>query len=68
MTISDLGHSITYSHWDPSALSDITKTYRIWYKCDDIWVLQDGVWKMQYSKVTNMGPGVEAPPGITLTG
>ncbi|KAK5693975.1 hypothetical protein LTR97_009593 [Elasticomyces elasticus] len=52
---------ITYSHWDPDALSDITKTYRIWYKCDDIWVLQDGDWKMQYSYVTNMGPGVEAP-------
>ncbi|KAK3632790.1 hypothetical protein LTR56_016113 [Elasticomyces elasticus] len=52
---------ITYSHWDPDALSDITKTYRIWYKCDDIWVVQNGDWKMQHSYVTNMGPGVEAP-------
>ena len=25
------------------------------------WVLQDGAWKMQYSKVYNMGYGAEAP-------
>jgi hypothetical protein len=49
------------SHWVESALDDPTKTFRIFYYCDDIWVLQGGAWKMQYSKVYNMGYGVEAP-------
>lgn len=53
--------SITWSRWDENALDDIKKTFRIWYKCDDIWVLQDGAWKMKYSLVENMGPRVEAP-------
>jgi hypothetical protein len=53
--------SITWSHWVDGALDDIHKTFRIFYRCDDIWVLQDGAWKMQYSKVFNMGYGAEAP-------
>ena len=53
--------SITWSHWVEGALDDIHKTFRIFYRCDDIWVLQDGAWKMQYSKVYNMGYGAEAP-------
>ncbi|THV93572.1 hypothetical protein D6D25_09397 [Aureobasidium pullulans] len=52
---------ITWSHWVDGALDDITKTWRIFYRCDDIWVIQDGVWKLQYSKVLNMGYGAEAP-------
>ncbi|KAI5202317.1 hypothetical protein E4T39_04834 [Aureobasidium subglaciale] len=52
---------ITWSHWVEDALDDITKTFRIFYRCDDIWVLQNGVWKLQYSKVYNMGYGAEAP-------
>ncbi|CAK3858638.1 Hypothetical predicted protein [Lecanosticta acicola] len=52
---------ITYSRWDKDAHHDIKKTFRIWYKCDDIWVLQDGAWKMKYSLVRNMAPRVEAP-------
>ncbi|KAI5195314.1 hypothetical protein E4T42_08262 [Aureobasidium subglaciale] len=52
---------ITWSHWVEDALDDITKTFRIFYRCDDIWVLQNGAWKLQYSKVYNMGYGAEAP-------
>ncbi|KAI0018606.1 hypothetical protein F4780DRAFT_781292 [Xylariomycetidae sp. FL0641] len=57
-------HVITYliySHWDPTALEDDTKTFRIWEECDDIWVLQDGLWKLQYSLVTDMAPNFEWP-------
>ncbi|KXS93495.1 hypothetical protein AC579_2225 [Pseudocercospora musae] len=52
---------ITWSHWVESALEDITKTFRIYYMCDDISVIQDGVWKMQHSIVQNMGYKAEAP-------
>ncbi|KAK4496274.1 hypothetical protein PRZ48_012254 [Zasmidium cellare] len=52
---------ITVSRWDPSALHDITKTYRIYYRCDDQWLLQDGSWKLDHSIVRNTGPRVEAP-------
>ncbi|EME80223.1 uncharacterized protein MYCFIDRAFT_156019 [Pseudocercospora fijiensis CIRAD86] len=52
---------ITWSHWVESALKDITKTFRIYYMCDDIWVIQDGAWKMQHSIVQNMGYKAEAP-------
>lgn len=53
--------SITYSHWDETALGDIKKTYRIYYSCDDVWVLEGGKWKMSTSYVINMGPRVEMP-------
>ncbi|KAM0720854.1 hypothetical protein Q7P37_003139 [Cladosporium fusiforme] len=52
---------IAYSHWVEDALDDSTKTWRIYYRCDDIWVLEDSIWKLQYSKVYNMGYGAEAP-------
>ncbi|QDS70733.1 hypothetical protein FKW77_002985 [Venturia effusa] len=58
-------HVVTYlifSRWDldPAAQYDVSKTYRIWEKCDDIWVLDQGLWKLKYSTVTNMGPRPEA--------
>lgn len=33
----------------------------MFYRCEDIWVLEGEAWKLQYSKVYNMGYGVEAP-------
>ena len=54
-------NSIIYSHWDPKALDDPSKTYRVWEKCNDIWVLESGLWKLQYSKVVDMAPQFEAP-------
>ncbi|KAH9903696.1 hypothetical protein F4778DRAFT_781081 [Xylariomycetidae sp. FL2044] len=55
---------LIYSHWDPAALTDSTKTFRIYEKCDDIWVLQDGLWKLQNSTVTDMGPNWGLPPVV----
>jgi hypothetical protein len=52
-------HSIIFSRWDPGNLYDVSKTFRIYERCDDIWVLDQGLWKLKYSKVTNMGPKVE---------
>jgi len=57
-------HVITYlifSKWDPTALNDGNKTYRVYEKCDDTFVIDDGAWKLKYSKVTNMGPKFEMP-------
>ncbi|KAF2098535.1 hypothetical protein NA57DRAFT_56196 [Rhizodiscina lignyota] len=57
-------HVITYliySHWDPKALDDPSKTYRVWEQCDDIWVLESGLWKLKYSKVTDQAPKFEVP-------
>lgn len=58
--------SIAYSHWVDGTLDDKTKTWRIYYRCDDIWVLdgeerKGGTWKLQYSKVYNLGYGAETP-------
>lgn len=52
---------MAYSHWVEDALNDKTKTWRIYFRCDDIWILQDRTWKRQHSKVYNMGFGAEAP-------
>ncbi|KAF2208905.1 hypothetical protein CERZMDRAFT_3513, partial [Cercospora zeae-maydis SCOH1-5] len=52
---------IQYTHWDPEALNDPKRTFRIQYYCDDIWVCQDSAWKMQRSTVTNLGAGAEMP-------
>lgn len=53
-------NSITFSHWVEGALDDPTKTWRSRTRADDVWVLQDGDWKLQSSKVYNMGFGTEA--------
>ena len=58
--------SITLSHWNKDALDDITKTFRIYYNCDDIWVCEDSAWKMKNSIVANMGNGVESPYSVKL--
>ncbi|KAF2665934.1 hypothetical protein BT63DRAFT_44493 [Microthyrium microscopicum] len=50
---------ITWSQWDPHALEDYSKTFRVFEKCQDVFVLQNGLWKLHYSKVTNLAPKVE---------
>ncbi|KAL2162984.1 hypothetical protein VTH06DRAFT_6820 [Thermothelomyces fergusii] len=52
---------IVWSRWDPDALDDPKKTFRIYERCDDIFVLDDGQWKMKYSLVRNLAPKVENP-------
>ncbi|KAK8062643.1 hypothetical protein PG997_014740 [Apiospora hydei] len=54
---------IVYSRWDPAALNDATKTFRIYERCDDYFVVDssDGNWKLKYSLVTNLAPKVERP-------
>jgi hypothetical protein len=52
--------SMAYSHWVENALDDPAKTWRVYYRCDDIWILQGGTWKLQSSKTYNMGFGTEA--------
>ncbi|KAF2497947.1 hypothetical protein BU16DRAFT_456899 [Lophium mytilinum] len=52
---------LIFSQWDPKALEDPEKTYRIYEQCDDQWVLEDGKWKLKHSIVTNLGPKVEVP-------
>ncbi|OCK77975.1 hypothetical protein K432DRAFT_303008 [Lepidopterella palustris CBS 459.81] len=57
-------HVITYlifSKWDPTSLTDGNKTYRVYEKCDDNFVLDQGLWKLKYSKVTDMAPKFEQP-------
>jgi len=53
--------SLIFSKWDPNALGDPDKTYRVYEKCDDTFVVDNGAWKLKYSKVTNMGPAFEMP-------
>ncbi|KAH9208029.1 SnoaL-like domain-containing protein [Leptodontidium sp. 2 PMI_412] len=52
---------LIFSLWDPNALDDPKKTFRVYEKCNDIYVLSSGVWKMSHSTVTNMGPKFEMP-------
>lgn len=54
-------NSIVYSRWDPKALYDATKTYRIYERCDDHFVIDDGNWKLKRSLVRNLAPQVENP-------
>lgn len=56
-----MDHSIVYSRWDPEALYDASRTYRIYERCDDLFVLDGGSWKLKYSLVTNLAPKVENP-------
>ena len=53
--------SIVWSRWDPEALDDPKRTFRIYERCDDVFVVDDGSWKLKYSLVTNLGPRVESP-------
>ncbi|RDW57396.1 hypothetical protein BP5796_12846 [Coleophoma crateriformis] len=52
---------IVWSKWDPTALHDPKKTFRIYERCDDVFVVDQGTWKLQYSLVTNLAPKVENP-------
>lgn len=53
--------SLTWTRWDTAAPNDITKTFRLYEKCDDLFVLDesDGRWKLKYSLVTLMAPKAE---------
>jgi hypothetical protein len=53
--------SIVWSQWEPTALHDPKKTFRIYERCDDKFVVVDGKWKLKYSLVTNLAPKVENP-------
>jgi hypothetical protein len=53
--------SIVWSQWQPDALHDPKKTFRIYERCDDKFVVVDGKWKLKYSLVTNLAPKVENP-------
>lgn len=53
--------SIVYTRWDPKALYDPKKTYRIYERADSVFVLEDETWKMKYSLITNLAPKVESP-------
>lgn len=53
--------SIVWSRWEPKALHDPKKTFRIYERCDDKFVVDDGKWKLKYSLVTNLAPKVENP-------
>lgn len=53
--------SIIWSQWDKNALHDVRKTFRIYERCDDKFVLSDGNWKLRYSLVSNLAPRVESP-------
>jgi len=52
---------IVWSRWEPSALKDAKKTFRIYERCDDVFVVDNGNWKLKYSVVTNLAPKVENP-------
>ncbi|KAK8029739.1 hypothetical protein PG993_011030 [Apiospora rasikravindrae] len=54
---------IVWSRWDAAALHDVKKTFRIYERCDDYFVVDkaDGHWKLKYSLVTNLAPKVEQP-------
>lgn len=54
-------NSIVWSRWEPNALHDPKKTFRIYERCDDEFVVDDGKWKLKYSLVTNLAPKVENP-------
>ncbi|KAL2263368.1 hypothetical protein VTK26DRAFT_7089 [Humicola hyalothermophila] len=59
--VTTWGISIVWSRWDPNALDDPKKTFRIFERCDDKFVVEDGTWKLKYSLVTNLAPKVENP-------
>ncbi|KAK7911540.1 hypothetical protein PG985_014021 [Apiospora marii] len=54
---------IVYSRWDEAALNDVKKTFRIYERCDDYFVIDsaDGNWKLQYSLVSPLAPKPELP-------
>ncbi|KAJ4288859.1 hypothetical protein N0V88_007189 [Collariella sp. IMI 366227] len=52
---------IVWSRWEHKALHDPKKTFRIYERCDDEFVVDDGKWKLKYSLVTNLAPKVENP-------
>ncbi|KAK8112970.1 hypothetical protein PG984_013496 [Apiospora sp. TS-2023a] len=54
---------IVWSRWDEKALKDVKKTFRIYERCDDYFVVDnaDGNWKLKYSLVTELGPKPELP-------
>ncbi|KAK4243696.1 hypothetical protein C7999DRAFT_17994 [Corynascus novoguineensis] len=52
---------VVWSRWEPNALHDPKKTFRIYERCDDVFVVDDGNWKLKYSLVTNLAPKVENP-------
>jgi hypothetical protein len=58
---ANISDSIVWSRWDPEALDDPKKTFRIYERCDDVFVVDDGSWKLKYSLVKNLGPRVESP-------
>lgn len=62
-TSANVSTYLTWTRWDPANLHDITKTFRIFERCDDLFVVdpKDGRWKLKYSLVVNQGPQVEAP-------
>ncbi|KAF9881443.1 hypothetical protein CkaCkLH20_00589 [Colletotrichum karsti] len=62
-TSANVSTYLTWSRWDSANLHDITKTFRIYERCDDLFVVdpKDGRWKLKYSLVVNQGPAVEAP-------
>ncbi|KAF6793823.1 hypothetical protein CSOJ01_13795 [Colletotrichum sojae] len=62
-TSANVSTYLTWTRWDPENLHDITKTFRIFERCDDLFVVdpKDGRWKLKYSLVVNQGPQVEAP-------
>jgi hypothetical protein len=53
--------SIVWSRWEPTALHDPKKTFRIYERCDDTFVVDNGNWKLKYSLVINLAPKVENP-------
>ncbi|KAK8078843.1 hypothetical protein PG994_002650 [Apiospora phragmitis] len=54
---------IVWSRWDAAALHDVKKTFRIYERCDEYFVVDsaDGNWKLKYSLVSNLAPKVEQP-------
>ena len=53
--------SLIFSKWNVTALDDPNYTYRVYEKCSDTFVIDQGVWKLKYSKVTDMAPKFEMP-------
>lgn len=53
--------SIVYSRWEPTALHDPKQTFRIYERCDDLFVLDQGTWKLKYSLVVPLAPKPENP-------
>ncbi|KAK8859659.1 hypothetical protein PGQ11_010393 [Apiospora arundinis] len=50
---------IVWSRWDETAPNDVTKTFRLYERCDDYFVVDSGNWKLKYSLVTFLAPGAE---------